>query len=134
MIHRELINPNKNRVYFTLSKVSNVFLLFSGAMAVFSLFLAINIPNFPYPPSRGMRGNRELMLQRIFMKNLLFSMVITGTIGIFISMPITIVLGIRLKSLRSAYLKGELGANKDFILVKIPNLAHRSPRYIYYPY
>ncbi|MHA1985317.1 MAG: hypothetical protein ACW98D_01640 [Promethearchaeota archaeon] len=134
MINKESINPNKNRVYFTLSKLSNAYLLLSGAMAVIGLFMAIYITNYDGPPGHIMSFSREWRLYWIFMDDLFFSMTIAGTIGTFISLPITIVLGIKLKSLRSAYLKEESDSNKDFILVKIPNTAQKSPRYYYYPY
>ena len=69
------------------------------------------------------------------MNNLFHLMRLTGIIGIIISTPITIILGIKLKSGQSIYLTEGNESNKDFVpLQMIPNRTIKSPRTYYYPY
>ena len=126
---------NKFRSYFILNKISKASLYFFGMLVVIFLIMMFYIDNFPVYMLCWTRDYEEMRERWIMMNELFRLMRLTGIIGIIISMPITIVLGIKLKSLRSVYLREEYSDNKDFIPLQwTPNRTIKSPRTYYYPY
>jgi len=108
-------NKNKIRLLFTVKRLTDAFLFFFGVLIITGFLLIF----YEKPrPSIGLptKNSTELAIQRlIFERNLIQSMIFSGIIGIIISTPITIGLGIRLKKRQSVYIKQEYGHNKDFI-------------------
>jgi len=129
---------NKFRFYFLLNKLSSSFLILLGATLVIGLFMLFYIrmnPSWLNPgrecgiiPTRCLK---EIEIKLNLMNQIFISMVITGIVGIIISIPIMLMLSKRLSILQSTHINQAYLDHKNFMnFQRESNKTIKPPKYI----
>ncbi len=129
---------NKFRFYFLLNKLSSSFLILLGATLVIGLFMLFYIRMNPswLDPGRECgiiptRCLKEIEIKLNLMNQIFISMIITGIVGIIISIPIMLILSKKLSILQSTHINQAYLDHKNFMsFQRESNKTIKPPKYI----
>jgi len=112
-------NTIKIKRFFAYKKLSQAFLLFSVLLVIVSLFMILYIPLYPLSPiTLGIYRPGYWMKIYNMIYNSLFSMIMSGLVGIVIFSPILMIFSLKLKSLHVGHKKQDVGSYRELKLIK----------------
>lgn len=105
--------------FFTYKKISQACLLISVLLVIISSFMILYMALSPlYLITLGMvRPGYWIYIFNMIYKSL-FSMIVSGTVGIIIFSPISLLFSIKLKNLQAGHKKQDTGSYRELKLIK----------------